>query len=107
MCTSALAWCIVLLSVKLVGESKFSPPPGQLVEKLIDSGVATIVTVTVYWWSGVTGSALSNAVDSRLQRCKDTATWKNKDTSKVSDMSRNADRTEKVRGSTKDKPWPP
>ena len=47
MCTSALAWCIVLLSVKLVGESKFSPPPGQLVEKLIDSGVAAIVTVAV------------------------------------------------------------
>lgn len=46
-------WCwltsteTVLLSVKLVSESKFSPPPGQLVEKLIDSAVAAIVTVAV------------------------------------------------------------
>ena len=37
----------VLHPVKLVGESKFSPSPSQLVEKLIDSGVAAIVTVTV------------------------------------------------------------
>ncbi|TKS85238.1 Fibrillin-3 Fibrillin-3 C-terminal peptide [Collichthys lucidus] len=35
------------IAVKLVGESKFSLPPGQLVEKLIDSGVAAIETVTV------------------------------------------------------------
>lgn len=45
VCTLVLAFYCVLLSVKLVGESKFSPPPSQLVEKLIDSGVAAIVTV--------------------------------------------------------------
>lgn len=31
----------------MFGESKFSPSPGQLVEKLIDSGVAAIVTAPV------------------------------------------------------------
>lgn len=36
-----------LHSSKLVAESKFSPQPGWLVEKLIDSGVAAIVTVAV------------------------------------------------------------
>lgn len=46
VCTLLVFHC-VFLSVKLVGESKFSPPPGQLVEKLIDSGVAAIVTVAV------------------------------------------------------------
>lgn len=40
----------VLLSVKLVSESKFRPPPQQLVEKLIDSGVAAIVTVVRCHW---------------------------------------------------------
>lgn len=48
--------CVLLLS-KLACESKFSPCPGHLVEKLINSGVAAIVTVLTavrcHWMSGL------------------------------------------------------
>lgn len=47
-------------------ESKFSPPPGRLVEKLIAGGVAAIVTASRrYRRSGVTGPVAERQADNQ------------------------------------------
>lgn len=75
--TSVLACYCVLLSSKPVGESKFSPRPGRLVEKLIDSGVAAIVTVAVLM--AVRCHRISSQADGEtMSTVQYTATWKQK-----------------------------